>query len=124
MTPEAFIAGLRLRAVESAIRSMLSHLDKPPGRKPGETELQVSGWYHSLEVEERQYIAHIVRNCAEYTAFNCCCVIDGVAVIESGPEKSEFKLVCVSPDGTETILNPPDGDMLHDVFKALGAGSP
>lgn len=121
MTPETFIRGLRLRAIEGSIQSVLENLQKPPGRKPSSAEVSASAWFHSLSDDGRRVITHIIRETAEYTAFNCCCVLDGVAVIESGPEKSEFKLVCVSPDGTETILNPPDGDMLHDVLNASGS---
>ena len=50
--------------------------------------------------------------------FGLLCIIDGVRVIEDGPEKSEFRLVRVASDGKETVLNPEDGDYLHDILNA------
>lgn len=66
---------------------------------------------------EKQLLQFTIHQAADYAAFGFCCVLDGTRVIESTNPKTEFQLVASSGDGTEAILNPPDGHARHDLLK-------
>lgn len=116
MTTQEFVQAIKAHVIDSAVRDVSANLESPPGRRPPPTAVAASLWFRSLPEESKQLALYAIREAAEYSAFGFCCVLDGVRVIERTEEKSEFRLICVSPTGTETVLNPPEGEMLHDVL--------
>lgn len=119
MTADDFVNAVKLFVLEPAGKGVLKAFDDPPGRSPTAKAIAASNWYRTLPDEHRSHVADAVQDAAHAAAFGLLCVIDGVRVIESGAAKSEFRLICVSPDGTETVLNADDGDFLHDILNAV-----
>jgi hypothetical protein len=59
-------------------------------------------------------LARVVATAVDRSVFGFFCVIDGVRAIEDGPDKGRLELSYVK-DGVR-LLNPPEGEMLHDIF--------
>ena len=58
-----------------------------------------------------------MTNAAQLAVFSFFCLLDGVAVIENGAENGSLHLSYSK--GTEsTLLNKPDGEYLHNLYKA------
>lgn len=89
-------------------------LSKVP-RGADATLRQASAWYNALPPEARTHVGTIAEMAAHGALFGIFCVIDGVRVVESTPEKGEFTLTFHKGD-VETPMNPPDGEMLHDLL--------
>ena len=119
MTAGEFVDAIKLHVMESAVRGVLKSLVTPPGRFPSSESVAIAAWYNGLSDEEKGHVAHAIQSAAHAAVFGLLCVIDGVRVIESGEEKSDFRLVCIEPDGTQRILNPEDGELLHDILNAV-----
>jgi hypothetical protein len=91
-------------------------LQRPPGRRPaGDLQAQ-SRWYHSLDEEGKGMLSSIVLSAADFAVFEFLCVIDGVKPIEDRPDKGELELWYVGAGNERVLLNPPDGDFLHDML--------
>lgn len=119
MTSEEFIDAIKLHVVGSAAKGVLKSLATPPGRSPSAESLAISPWYNGHSDQAKNYVAQVANNAAHAAVFGLLCVIDGVRVIESGEQKSEFRLLCIEPDGTQRILNADDGEFLHDLLNAM-----
>jgi hypothetical protein len=119
MTAEDFVNAIRIFVVEPAASGIVKALEKPIMRTPSAESVAASNWYSGLSDEHRGYLSKAVCDAAHASVFGLLCVIDGVRVIESGPEKSEFRLIRVAPDGTETLLNTENGPFLHDILNAV-----
>lgn len=118
MTASDFIDGIKFRVIESTVQSMLENLAFPAGRQPTQVALDASAWFLSLPPEVQNHVKYIIRCVSKSAVFGFCCVIDGVRVIENTVEKSDFRLTSINPDGSETLLNPIGGPMLHDLLNA------
>ena len=63
-------------------------------------------------------VAEVVRSAAFQSAFNFCNVLDGTTVFDSAG--GSLKLVYVSTDGSETVLNDPARCELHAELRGDG----
>jgi len=118
MTPDAFVDAVKNHVIGSGVRGVMKSLVAPPERNPTSKRMAATEWYNALGDEHRGYVENAVRDAAHASVFGLLCVLDGVRVIETGEKKSEFRLVCICPDGTEAVLNPSNGEMLHDILNA------
>lgn len=59
-----------------------------------------------------------LRESAEAAVFGFLCILDGVRVIESGPNQGELELYLVNGD-KRVLLNDPHEEELHNLFNAL-----
>jgi hypothetical protein len=115
MTSEEFVQRMYENAVVGGVRSCLSQLEAPPGRKPDKTLVDESNWFISLGPADRAFVQRCMKNAAEMALFSVFTVFDGVSTIEEIGPKGEFKLF-FEKDGSSTLLNPSDGEMLHDLM--------
>lgn len=59
-----------------------------------------------------------IKKAAELAVFSFLCVLDGVSVIENGPDQGNLKLL-YQKVGEELVLNDPAEEFLHDLYNAL-----
>lgn len=114
MNAEEFLDAIRIVVRDGAASEVLSVLQKPPGRRPSEELITRSLWYNSLDSSQRRMVSAIVQDAANRAIFGFLCVVDGVRSIESATDKGKIELRYVK--GSSTLLNPPDGEMLHDIW--------
>lgn len=118
MTPEEFVAVIRLVAVDQAADGILTVLQEPPGRAPWPVDIRRSEWFNSLTETDQQMVAEVARSAAFESAFNFCNVLDGTAAVDSGG--GTLRLLYVAPDGSETVLNDPAQCELHAELRGDG----
>ncbi len=119
MNGHEFVQAVKLHVIDAAADGVLKNLRTSHSRSSTIALQNISKWFNGLSNSDQLHIAEAVRMAAHSAAFGLFCVIDGVRVVESGPEKSEFRLMAISPNGSETTLNPEDGEMLHDLLNAM-----
>ncbi|WP_238364813.1 hypothetical protein [Mesobacterium pallidum] len=97
-------------------QGILAHAANPPGRGVTPEARARAGWLADLDPESRTWLEQLVSEGVAAGLHKACCLLDGVAAIEDGPDKGHLVLTHVAADGTETRLNPESGEMLHDLF--------
>ena len=117
VTPQEFIAAIELVVYRRIVNGIVAQLRQPGGRQPSTRALDLQRWYAALDEEGKAKAEAIIRDAAHAATFQFLCLLDG-AVAFDNPPHAELRLVCIDPDGTETVLNEPAGD-LHDDFNAL-----
>ncbi|QNM59049.1 hypothetical protein XHV734_0190 [Xanthomonas hortorum pv. vitians] len=90
-------------------------LKAPPGRRPAQSLVSLSGWYRGLDPADQANVAAALRIAADATLFGVLCVIDGVRIIEDQPTKSMFRLTATC-NGSTSIISPGPED-LHDLLE-------
>ncbi len=118
MTIDEFIVALKIQTSDAAVSGTIANLEKPPGRKPRERDLILSKWYVQLSESDREMVRLAMRKAAELAIFSFLCVLDGVSVIENGPDQGDLKLT-YNKRGEELLLNNPAREFLHDLYNAL-----
>lgn len=118
MTPDEFVAGLIRQAVDGAVEGTLNQLHKPSGREPSPGRVEESEWFNGLSDREKEGVTGVMRRCAELSLFSVLTVLDGVSFIEDGEVKGSFRL-SFEKEGTTTLLNPDDGEYLHDIMNSM-----
>jgi hypothetical protein len=93
MTAEEFIAAIRFAVHDSAVRDVMSSVEKPPGRKPSQRLLDLSAWYNNLPKSDRDCVRDMVLQGVHAALFGLLAVIDGSRVIEAVGEKSDFVIL-------------------------------
>lgn len=116
MNSDAFVEAIKLVVVGGAVSGELENLAKPAGRKPRPALVEMSVWFNGLPEQDKVMVGRVIRDAVEFSVFNFFAVLDGVAVIENGPNKGELELYYVK--GNERVrLNEPS-NLLHDIFNA------
>jgi hypothetical protein len=105
---------------DAAVSDVLGVLEAPPGRRPAVELLANSAWFKSLDSDQRKRLMSIINEAVDHAVFGLFCVIDGVRTIENGNPKGTIELRYVSPSNAVTALNPPNGEMLHDIYNSEG----
>ena len=118
MTVDEFIGALKIQTSDGAVTGTVKNLERVPGRKPREKDLIASAWYGSLPDADREMVKSAMRKAAQLAVFSFLCVVDGVSVIDDGPQHGSLKLL-YTRNGDELLLNDPRGEYLHDVYNAL-----
>jgi hypothetical protein len=118
MNAEEFVQGIKSRAADSAVLSVVANLQKPPGRQPPASLVEDSVWFAQLDETTKVHVLRIAKRAADYAVFGFFCIVDGVRVIESGPNKGEFTITYHNGDIDE-VLNAPGKELLHDLYRAI-----
>ena len=116
MTPQEFVTALKSECRNAAVSGCLQTFQTPPGRKVDPALVKLSEWYKSLSATGQENVAAAMQQAADAMLFGVLCVIDGVRVVESHSEKSEFHLTAIR-QGTESVLAP-GSEFLHDILRA------
>lgn len=114
MDSREFVDLLKIVVRDAAAAEELNVLHKPPGRLPPSEILERSAWYNSLADDQKKILASIVLDVADRAVFGFLCVLDGVRAIENPPDQGRLEIRYVKD--TVTLLNPPDEEMLHDLW--------
>jgi len=118
MKAEEFIATVKQVVHDSAVESVCSTLESPPGRRPSRRLTELSQWYHTLSPADRQRLSEVVQHAVHSSIFGFLSVLDGVRAIEDGPDKGNLELAFTH--GTERqLLNDPEREFLHDIYQSL-----
>jgi hypothetical protein len=116
MTPEYFVDALKTHCRDAAVEDCASLLERPPGRRPEADLIALSKWFKSLPDNDRRAVLSAMRMAADATLFGVFCVMDGVRVVEDGPEKSDFRLTATRAGATADIA--PGSKYLHEILRA------
>jgi hypothetical protein len=114
MTSEEFVDRVKIVVRDAAAAGELTILQRPPGRRPPADLLERSAWYNSLEDDQKRILSSILIDVADRAVFGFLCVLDGARTIEDGPDKGHLELRYVKHG--VTLLNPPEGDPLHELW--------
>lgn len=115
MTPDSFVDSLRTEVRDSAVNGCVRQYERPAGRRPPASLVELSQWFTGLSAEDRAMVAKVAHDVADATVFGLLCVLDGVRTIDDGPDQGELRLTYVKASD-ETRLNDPDGESLHDIW--------
>lgn len=116
MTPDFFVDVLKQSCRDDAVEDCVAAFESPPGRRPREQLVKIARWFNALSPADRELVIAAMQEASDATLFGVLCIIDGVRVIESEEEKSEFKLTATR-GGIESQLSPSD-TFLHDLLRA------
>lgn len=116
MNSDEFVEAIKLVVVDGAVSGELENLEKPAGRKPRPSLVEMSVWFNGLPEQDKVMVGRVIRDAVKFGVFNFLAVLDGVAVIESSPDKGDLELYYVK-NGNRVRLNEP-GNPLHDIFNA------
>lgn len=118
MNAEQFVDAVKLVVRDLPFKGQVELLKKPPGRKPHPELVAASNWYNGLDEKSLHQLHYIMKHVADSSLFGVLCVIDGVRVVESTPDKGDFELYFVK-NGERVLLNPPNSCMLHEIYNAV-----
>ena len=118
MDAQEFIDAIRLVVVNATVDGIRSTLNQPPGRKPAKELTELSDWYHSLENKDKDMITRVIKETTYMAVFGFLCVLDGVTAIGGTGDKGEL-LLHFKKNGNSNLINDPDKEYLHDLFKAV-----
>jgi hypothetical protein len=116
MDAKRFVDVLRIVVRDGAASDELSVLRSPPGRRPSADLQERSTWFNSLPDDQKRILSSIILDVADRAVFGFLCVLDGVRSIENDGEKGHLELRYVKD--ASTLLNPTEGEMLHDLWHA------
>jgi len=114
MDSREFVSALRLAVRDGAVAEELSVLKRPPGRRPPETLAENSAWYNNLDDEQKRILSVVLYDAVDRAVFGVLCVLDGVRAIENDSDKGRLELRYVK--NGSVVLNPPGGEMLHELW--------
>jgi hypothetical protein len=118
MTPDEFIAGIRLAVRDQAVRDDLSVTAAPPGRSPGKALVEIAEWYGALDPQAKEMVGRIVGRSVDTAVFGFLCVLDGVRAIDASGSGGDLVLEHRSR-GRSIRLNDDKADMpLHDRYNS------
>jgi hypothetical protein len=121
MNAAEFVDALVANVKRPTIEGVMEVLDAPSGRRPRESLMRLSRWFHSLSPDDQARLNEVVAEVVDRTMFNALCAIDGVSTIADPADVSKFRLFAVAPDGEHTLLNDPEGEFLHDLYPQASA---
>ncbi|MDR3390770.1 MAG: hypothetical protein P4L77_03460 [Sulfuriferula sp.] len=116
MDADEFIASIKVAVHDSTICGTQAMLEHPSGRKPPEKIVQLSQWYNALPESDKDRVREVITLAVHGSVFGLLCVLDGVQVIESSVEKSDFELHQVR-EGARNIINGKNIS-LHDIYQS------
>ena len=116
MDADEFIAAIKVVVHDSTISGTQVMLERPSGRKPPEKIVQLSQWYNALPESDKNRVREVITLAVHGSVFGLLSVIDGVQVIESSVEKSDFELHQVR-EGARNIING-NNISLHDIYQS------
>ena len=104
MSPQEFIEAVRIVVSNDRGKKTAAMLENPPGRKGADLYKEVSRWFKSLSLKDKEFVAEAMQIAAEDAVFGLLTVLDGAAAIEPRGPKGELELYFVK-DGKKTHLN-------------------
>ena len=114
MKPEQLAEALYRYAGEAAARNAISSLNRPAGRRPDPSLVRRSQWFLKLQPSDQELVAEVAHDAARCAIFGVLCILDGVRMIEDGPDRGALELYYVNgPD--KVLLNDIRTTLLHEI---------
>ena len=117
MTSDDFINGLKTEVEDGGVKAILSNLKKPAGRSPDPKMVELSEWYLSQSIKDREKIEAIIVESVRTALFGVLCTIDGVKKISDDNGWLELNYVSDTDGQVSSIKSGLFGD-LHDIYRA------
>ena len=118
MNASSFVEVIRTVVYEPAVASTLETLrDGPVGRGPQQDLRQMAEWYNRLSDEDRERVGRVAEMSAFSAVFGFFAVLDGARQIDRPNDRGQITL-SYQKEGKNILINDPDGEVLHDLFKA------
>lgn len=114
MNSQEFVDLLKIVVRDGAAEEELGILRNPPGRRPATELVERSAWYNALPENQKRILASIILDVSSRAVFGFLCVLDGVRAIEDNADKGRLELRYIKD--RSTLLNPHEGEMLHDFW--------
>lgn len=102
--------------MQSVNKGMKEILDKPPGRRPREIDIQLSELNSSLDEHAKSNVDMIIEQSVYFSVFQFLGVLDGVVAIEHR-DKGALKLF-YQRGANKILLNDSNEIDLHDLTTA------
>ncbi len=119
MNSEEFVRRIHVAVYESSIKGCLSLLEKPPGRRPHAGLVELSRWFNQLPPDDRDYVREIIQLSVRSGVFGMLTVLDGVTSIWESEEEMGTLELRYNTAQESSVLTPPTGEFLHDIFAGL-----
>jgi hypothetical protein len=110
MNADEFVDAIFFNVYASASEGVIRVIDSPPGRSPRADLVQLSKWYHSLDLDSLVQVRRLIRFAADSATFGMLAVMDGVRPISNEPIT-----IALTVDGLQVNES---GD-LHEIFRSL-----
>ncbi len=111
-----FVDALREHARDTAVASVFSVLERPPGRRPAARLLELSEWFGRLTPSDKERLRQVLELSAAETLFGVLAIIDGSRQVEGHGPKGTFEIRHVDADGTPTLIAGPTLSPLHELL--------
>lgn len=115
MTKKQFVDALVEVALEHVVSGEVSILLDPPGRVPASDLVARSEWFRELSEDDQSMVVDSMQSAAYGVLHRVLCVLDGVAALESGPNKGTLILSYLR-DGVSIDLTSRGEADLHDLL--------
>jgi hypothetical protein len=126
MDAKQFVSLIKHNSVDWSVKSTLKELNAVgTPQPPASVESSISAfinahkakqydrarWFQQLNVNDREVITGLLRECAEKAIFSALTIIDGV----DGDVPGVFEITEIIGDDRH-VINPENSEMLHDLF--------
>lgn len=115
MKPSEFVDIIDKIVRMASVKNSLSLVRNPPGLRPPQQLVALSKWYSGLDASDQAMVERMMDMVARDAVFGFFCVLDGVRAVEGVGPKGDFELRFIK-DGRSDLLNPPSGEMLHELL--------
>jgi hypothetical protein len=116
MTSKEFIKRICIVVHDSAIKGAISWLEKPSGRRPSKTMIDLSMWYNKLSPEDAEQIRRTIELAVGHAVFGMLAVLDGERSIREASEPLGRFELHYKVGEQSVLLNDPTTMPLHDLF--------
>ncbi len=117
MNSEYFIESIVKYVRNPTIEDTVSNMEQPPGRNPGQKDVELSEWYNSQSARDKKMIEKALYEAVDASLFGLLAIIDDVRTIEDTTNKGTFKLF-FEKGKERKLLNDKDNEFLHDIYNA------
>ena len=76
MNSHDFINAIKSTVVDASLKSVISNLQRPPGRKPSEKLIEISEWFNGLGKPDKDLAMSVIKESVETAVFGLLCVLE------------------------------------------------
>jgi hypothetical protein len=114
MNKEEFLRCIEMYVRDSAVKSVMSNLQSPPGQRPRSDLVEASKWFLQQDDSTKKIIQYIAKRAADAATLGFLCAIEGSRAIENpGPSKDSLELFHVSKSGRVLLNDGPFSELFR-----------
>lgn len=117
MNAQDFVEVVKTAVYGGAVKGTLDVLQRPPGRCPDASLIELNQWFSRLGAEDHRKLIQVIELAADQASYNFLLVLDGLLAVEPAGKKGELEL-SYSDGITRTRLNSENAVELSSLFKA------